>query len=169
MKKGTCALLSVCLMLACASGALAGKRDGASCRGDKSCNSRICEVAPGARTGTCCVRDTCDSVSGCGTFSDGCAGQLECGGCAGGFDCESNSCSTTTMCGGWPVIYDAYPEGSYEDYCFGCSVGVDCNMICFCRPTPDTWQSTSIEVDECDPQTSDIASIDGNLTCVPLQ
>lgn len=65
-----------------------------------------------------CTPDTCSSLGyNCGTWSDGCAGTLNCGACSSGYYCNSGVCTTI------PCSSSCSPEcGGYN----GCGELCDC-------------------------------------------
>ncbi len=158
--------LGIALIIGSGTSALAGKRDGTSCRNSKSCSSKICQIPPGQKAGTCCVRQDCAAQSAqCGVVDDGCSTQIDCGSCGPNLDCVSNTCPGT-MCGGWPVISGAYPDGSYINSCDSCSVE-NCFLSCTCYDFSSQGHFTTVDVADCPPATSDISNENGVLTCKP--
>ena len=85
--------------------------------------------------GECCIPESCLSLGEpeCGTYDDGCDGQVHCGGCPAGDVCFDRHCCTPVTC----EDVGRY-SGTYDD---GCGVTVECTVEC-CPDHPLGWPAS---------------------------
>jgi len=102
--------------------------------GGSCCGSHCCAAGESCDgSGLCCTPDTCASLGiECGTASDGCGGEVSCGGCGSNETCSEGTCEAETVdCSGIAqrAGFELCQSGS--DSCAGVYTnGAGCTAYC---------------------------------------
>lgn len=99
---GKCTNVQVCLpsgdygCKVCSSDGKSLVDTNSKCPSGQVCSNGVCQTAQTAAT---CTKKTCSELGySCGTASDGCGANLDCGTCPSGQTCASGTCKTNQFC-----------------------------------------------------------------------
>jgi hypothetical protein len=124
----------VCLAVSCTDGIRNGTESAIDCGGtcpSKCSNGATCNAGTDCTSGSCyqglcCQPQTCTGLGRqCGTVSNGCGVNLDCGGCSNSLTCQSGQCQCSSgSCPGCPILYSKCCKSTTE---CGCRLLLGCN------------------------------------------